>query len=103
MSKSLEVLELLKKVPQGKVTTYGALAKAAHTSPRAVGQIMRRNPSPKKYPCYKVVSSSGRVHGYAGCLAGKNVEKKLALLKKDGIIIKSEKIDLEKFGYKFSV
>lgn len=101
MSKSLEVLELLRKVPTGKVATYGALAKASRTSPRAVGQIMRRNPWPEKYPCYKVVASSGHVHGYSGCLSGKNIKKKIAMLKNDRIEIRKGKIDLKRYGHKF--
>ncbi len=101
MPSSTEVLNLLTKIPPGKVTTYGELARKAKTSPRAVGQIMRRNPHPEIYPCYKVVSSSGQVHGYAGCLIGKNPKKKITLLRKDGIEIIDGKIDLEKFGFKF--
>ena len=101
MSKSLDVLKLLREIPKGKVTTYGSLARRAHTSPRAVGQIMRRNAHPELYPCYKVVSSSGKIHGYSGCLTGKNPKKKIGLLRKDGIIIKSDRIDLAKFEYKF--
>jgi methylated-DNA-[protein]-cysteine S-methyltransferase len=101
MQKSLEVLKLLKNVPKGKVTTYGALAKAAHTSPRAVGQIMKRNLRPDIYQCYKVVSSSGKIHGYAGCLSGKNPRKKMLLLKNDGIEIKKGKINLKIYEYSF--
>ncbi|MBI4170723.1 MAG: MGMT family protein [Candidatus Aenigmarchaeota archaeon] len=101
MSKSLEVLELLRKVPKGKITTYGSLARAAKTSPRAVGQIMRQNPFPDKYPCYKVIASSGKVHGYAGCMKGKHVEKKIRLLKKDGIGIRNGRIDLSYCLHKF--
>ena len=103
MKKSKEVLELLGKIPKGKVATYGSLAKAARTSPRAVGQIMRRNPYPKKYPCYKVVASSGRIHGYAGCLSGKSPKKKLELLEKDGIVIIGDKIDLLIYEHKFKI
>ncbi len=101
MIKSLEVLRMLTKIPKGKVTTYGTLAKAAKTSPRAVGQIMRRNERPEMYPCYKVVSSSGKIHGYSGCMSGKIHNKKISLLKKDGIIIEKGKIDLQKYGHKF--
>jgi len=99
MSKSTEVLELLRRVPKGKVTTYGTLAKAGRTSPRAVGQIMRRNPRPDIYPCYKVISASGNVHGYAGCLSGRKINKKISLLKKDGIKIKNRRIDKKFFHY----
>ena len=92
---------MLTKIPRGKVTTYGALARATGSSPRAVGQIMRRNEHPETYPCYKVVSSSGKVHGYSGCLKGAKVNKKIRMLKKDGIEIVNGKIDLSKYGHKF--
>ena len=98
----MEVLRLLRKIPKGRVATYGSLAKAAKTSPRAVGQIMRRNAQPGKYKCYKVISSSGCVHGYAGCLKGENVDRKVMLLEKDGIVVKNGKIDLKKYLHRFS-
>lgn len=92
---------LLKKIPCGKVTTYGGLAKAVGSSPRAIGQVMRRNEHPETYPCYKVVSSSGNIHGYDGCLKGAKVSKKIGLLRKDGIEIRNNKIDLSKYLHKF--
>jgi O-6-methylguanine DNA methyltransferase len=101
MADSLKALKLLQKIPKGNVSTYGSLAKACGTSPRAVGQILRKNTEPQKYPCYKIISSSGKIHGYAGCLSGKNIQKKILLLKKDGIKIKNGKIDLKKYNYCF--
>ena len=98
---SLTVLKLLPKIPRGKVTTYGELARVAKTSARAVGQIMRHNPHPELYPCYKVISSSGKIHGYDGCLMGKKIDRKISLLKKDGIVIENGKIDLSKHMHKF--
>ncbi|MEM3470038.1 MAG: MGMT family protein, partial [Thermoproteota archaeon] len=40
------VYELLKQVPKGRVTTYGALARAVGhpDSARAIGALMRSNP-----------------------------------------------------------
>ena len=35
--------QLLCKVPEGKVTTYGAMAAALSSAPRAVGQVSSRN------------------------------------------------------------
>jgi O-6-methylguanine DNA methyltransferase len=98
---SRKVLELLRKIPRGEVTTYGALAKAAHTSPRAVGAIMRRNKDPIRYPCYKVVHADGRLGGYCGKTSGPAIKRKMALVKKDGIAVENGKIDLEKHLYKF--
>lgn len=92
-----KALLLLRKIPKGKVTTYGELARATRSSPRAIGQIMRTNPRPDLYPCYKVVRSDGSIGGYAGCIKGGKISKKVALLKKDGIKIEKGKIDLRRF------
>jgi len=55
-----KVFEFLKKLPKGKVITYGELAKIFGTSPRAIGRILHSNKDPK-IPCYKVVFADGRV------------------------------------------
>lgn len=93
-----KALLLLRSVPKGKVVTYGELAKAAKTSPRAVGSIMRGNKDPERYPCYKVIKSGGSIGGYS---ASKGIRKKVALLRKDGIKIMNGKID-EKYIYRFT-
>ncbi|WP_324734775.1 methylated-DNA--protein-cysteine methyltransferase [Thermococcus sp. SY098] len=50
---------LTKKVKRGSVITYGELAKMLSTSPRAVGNVMKRNPYPIIVPCHRVVLKSG--------------------------------------------
>ncbi|AHF80939.1 methylated-DNA--protein-cysteine methyltransferase [Thermococcus paralvinellae] len=55
-----KVYEILtKKVKRGSVITYGELAKMLSTSPRAIGNAMRRNPYPIIVPCHRVVLKSG--------------------------------------------
>lgn len=97
-----KALVLLRRIPRGKVTTYGELARACGSSPRAIGQIMRRNERPELYPCYKVVSSDGGIGGYAGCVRGAKIKKKIRLLGKDGIEIIDGKIDLERHLHRFA-
>lgn len=94
--KSREILELLRKIPKGKVVSYKELARKAGTSPRAVGQILKKNPFPHKYPCYRVVKSDGRIGGYFGS-SEKNAKKKISLLRYDGIKITSMKIERKYF------
>ena len=101
MNKSEQVLKMLVKIPRGKITTYKELAHATNSSPRAVGQIMRRNTHPGLYPCYKVIKSSGDIGGYDGCTKGSKVNKKIMLLRKDGIIIEKGKVNIEKYLYRF--
>ena len=97
---------LLKKVPKGKVVSYGELARAfnnmneaqrasLHLSPRAVGAFMRCNADTKNIPCYKVVHSDGSVGNYSG-----GIKKKIRLMKKDGIEIKNGKIG-KKYLFRF--
>jgi len=61
----LRVWEALRQIPFGEVRTYGELARALGTSPRAVGGACRHNPVPLVVPCHRVVSRSG-LGGYAG-------------------------------------
>lgn len=96
-----KALLLLRKIPKGRVTTYGALARATGSSPRAIGSVMRSNPRPDLYPCYKVIASGGGIGGYAGCVKGKQIQKKITLLRKDGIKIVNGKINLLRHLHKF--
>src|SRR3989344_7495101 len=57
-----QVYGLVQKVPAGKVTTYGTLAKALHTrDARRVGQALHANPDGDITPCHRVVFSDGRL------------------------------------------
>lgn len=88
---------LLRQVPRGKVTTYKALAYALGTKAyRAVGNAMNKNPYFPEVPCNRVINSDGRLGGFASGL-----KEKIKLLKQEGIEIKDNKIDLDKYLYKF--
>lgn len=73
---------LCARIPAGKVTTYGGLARAAGSpsGARAVGMAMNRNPYAPAVPCHRVVAGDGRLTGYAGGLA-----KKRAMLEAEGV------------------
>ena len=93
-----KALKLLKRIPKGKVVSYGELARKCKTSPRAIGMIMKTNPYPDECPCYKVVGSDGNLVGYSG---KGGLKTKIKLLRRDGIEIVNGKID-EKYFYKFN-
>lgn len=93
------VYKILKKVPGGKVTTYKEISKIlGKKSYRAVGNALNKNPHPgtrkNQVPCHRVIKSNGEVGGFA---TGK--ENKIKLLKKEGVKIEKEKIDLEKYNF----
>jgi len=85
-----EVLKLVQRIPRGRVTTYGELARALTGSvhaARAVGQAVARNPSPIVIPCHRVVRSDGTVGEYGG-----GVAMKTRLLREEGLEIKDGKV-----------
>jgi len=93
---SKRVYELTKKIPKGKVSSYGWIAKKLKTSPRAVGQILKRNPYAPQVPCHRVVCSDGKVGGFSGSNL-KNIIKKINLLKKEGVNFENGKVKRECF------
>ena len=103
LSFSYQVYQLVKKVPPGKVVTYKQIAQALKSKAyRAVGQALKRNPNPLKIPCHRVIASNGTIGGFKGQKQGKAVQKKMELLKKEGIKFEGKKItDLTKVLYFF--
>lgn len=83
-----KVLKVVKKIPKGDFLTYQEVTKLAGNSRawRTVGNILNKNQNPK-IPCHRVIRSNGKVGGYR-C----GTKRKIALLKKENIIIKNGKI-----------
>ncbi|MEX0569265.1 MAG: endonuclease V [Candidatus Njordarchaeota archaeon] len=83
------VLEALRRIPRGKVTTYGeiGIALGDKVAARAVGYIMATNKRPDVFPCYKVVNKDGSVGKYS---LGQQV--KIRKLVHDGIRIYGDRI-----------
>lgn len=84
--------KLVRKIPKGKVTTYGILAKRLGIHPRTVGILLKNNKDLVKIPCYRVVYSDGRIGGYS-----RGIKRKVHLLKRDGIKVIDGKIDLKRY------
>lgn len=61
------VLLACRRIPAGRVLTYGELARRAGRAgaARAVGQVMASNPFPLIIPCHRVVASAGRPGGFS--------------------------------------
>jgi len=59
------VMRAMAAIPYGETRTYGELAAALGTSPRAVGGACGRNPVPLVVPCHRVVRADGGLGGYS--------------------------------------
>jgi O-6-methylguanine DNA methyltransferase len=82
------VIGILRRIPAGRVTTYGDIADmAGHPgAARAVGTIMRLAKEPH-LPYHRVIAAGGRVGGY-----GANPHLKAALLRAEGHIIRGKRL-----------
>ncbi|KAF1966895.1 DNA binding methylated-DNA--cysteine S-methyltransferase [Bimuria novae-zelandiae CBS 107.79] len=87
------VYALLLQIPEGKVTTYAALATALQSSPRAIGGALGKNPFAPEVPCHRVLASTGFIGGFKGEWekglgdVGREQSAKKELLAAEGVVI----------------
>ncbi len=88
------VYEIVRKIPKGKVATYGQIARMAGEPRKAkiVGWALHQNPYQGDVPCHRVVNRYGELAG-SFAFGGSEVQKDLLI--KEGIIFDAnEKINL---------
>ena len=94
-----KIYEQVKKIPRGKVATYGQIALMAgnpHWS-QVVGYALHSNPEPGIIPCHRVVNKEGKL-AKAFAFGGENVQR--YMLKNEGVIFLDEDtVDLENCRY----
>ncbi len=90
-----KILEYLKTLPKGKVITYKQLGLIFGIHPRKIAIILKNNKEQDIYPCYKVIKSNGEIGGY-----NLGIEEKIKRLKKEGIKVKNNKINLKEYLFR---
>jgi len=80
---------LVRQIPDGNISSYGAIAEALgdKIAARAVGRMMNQNPNAETMPCYKIVHSNGRLGGF-----GLGIDDKVRRLNKVKIEVVNDKI-----------
>ena len=96
MNFSEKVYKVISRIPRGKVSTYKAVARALNCKAyRAVGNALNKNPYPSNLvPCHRVIKTNGGIGGFA-----RGIKAKIRMLRKEGVIVKNSKIDLQKYFY----
>jgi methylated-DNA-[protein]-cysteine S-methyltransferase len=86
------VLSVVRRIPPGRVSTYGDVAAAAGRprAARAVGNIMR-DCTARDVPCHRVIAAGGGLGGYGG-RRGSPLELKRALLRAEGILVSKNRV-----------
>lgn len=82
-----KVYTLARRIPRGKVTSYGVISNALNSSARAVGQALRKNPYAPQVPCHRIILSSFHIGGFSGAIGINHptVRKKINLLGQEGV------------------
>ena len=79
---------VVRRIPHGRVATYGDVAAAAGRprAHRAVGNIMRTT-NDSSIPCHRVIAAGGKLGGY-----GRDLFAKRALLLAEGVVISGGRV-----------
>ena len=97
------VYEATRRIPKGKVTTYGLLGREIGCgSAQAIGQALRRNPFAPEVPCHRVVRGDRTIGGFSGEVQGAKIRKKIRLLEGEGVAFDGEGRVLPKHVHEFA-
>ena len=92
-----KLMELVRQVPNGRVTTYGRLAEALGdpVAARWVGHFLRHHTHEPTCLCHRVVRAGGELGGF---VTG-NIDEKARLLRADEIEVAADSVDLDRYGF----
>ena len=98
------VLQLVARIPKGRVATYGQIAALAGHPRRArhVGQALG-GPHPRTLPWHRVINAQGRVSPRAGEATQKGPppeRRQQRLLEAEGVIFNNGAVDLEHYRWR---
>ncbi len=90
------VLRTVRRIPRGKVATYGDVA-AASGYPGAARQVVwALRSGGKAVPWHRVLGARGRIR-----LTGEPGFEQRLRLRAEGVAVTGDRVDLEQFGYRF--
>lgn len=90
------ILAAVKRIPRGRVSTYGDVADVAGLPRRArlVGTVLRTTSA--RVPWQRVINASGRISFPTGSEAH---ARQRQLLKREGVVFVGGRVDLKRFGW----
>jgi methylated-DNA-protein-cysteine methyltransferase-like protein len=90
------VYRLVKKIPRGRLTTYGELAKRLRLrgGARAAGYAMASCPAGSGVPWHRVVGAGGRL-----LISEPHASLQRRLLETEGVVIEGRRIDMKRYAW----
>ncbi len=93
------VYDIVRRIPRGKVATYGDIAKRMGNPrlSRVVGYALHVNPEPGVIPCHRVVNRFGET-SKAFAFGGSDIQR--AMLEDEGVeFLPDGKVNLDKYRW----
>ena len=90
-----KIAATIRKIPRGKVATYGGVARAAGYpgAARQVARVLRRSFG---LPWQRVLGAGGQIK-----LRGENAMEQRFRLESEGVTFRGRRVDMKKHEYKF--
>ena len=94
---SKQVIEIIKKIPAGKVATYGQIASLAgnNKAARQISRILHSSSDKYDLPWHRVINYQGKI----SLRSGDGFEMQKAMLESEGIQVIKDRIDLVKYKW----
>ncbi len=91
------VKEALRKIPRGRVSSYGGIAARAglHNGARTVARLLHSSAVPEGLPWWRVVRTDGTI----ALRPGARYEEQIAFLESEGVPATEGRVDIEIFGW----
>jgi methylated-DNA-protein-cysteine methyltransferase related protein len=92
------ILAAVRRIPRGKVCTYGNVAEVAGMPRRArlVGTVLRQTPASRDLPWFRVINAGGRISFPTGSDAYQRQRRKLEA---EGVVFVGGRVDLRRYGW----
>jgi len=94
----MRIVEAIRRIPRGRVSTYGEIARLAGLPRRArlVGTILRQTPATQRLPWHRVINAGGRISFPQGSDAYVRQRHKLEI---EGVVFVGGRVDLRRYGW----
>jgi methylated-DNA-protein-cysteine methyltransferase-like protein len=91
-----QILSVVEEIPEGKVATYGQIARLVgrENHARLIGKVLSGSSSYGNYPCHRVVNHAGRL--------APGWDEQAMLLEREGVIVeKNGRVDVKRYKWEY--
>jgi methylated-DNA-protein-cysteine methyltransferase-like protein len=93
-----EISKVIRRIPKGKVATYGEVAKAAGFPGAARQVVWALRASKRPLPWHRVLGANGKIR-----LPGEQGLEQRLLLRSEGAKFQGDRVDLKQSGFSFKL